>query len=117
MFELEALLLGIEPLTALAVGVGALALAPLVGVVGSWVEQSSLAPNIEESVSSVKESARDAAKNGLIFVFDAFDKTQGFFAEVGESFQDLIAEAKSDLAASKYDSEESSLRQISIVSE
>uniref|UniRef100_B8HLY1 DUF5132 domain-containing protein n=1 Tax=Cyanothece sp. (strain PCC 7425 / ATCC 29141) TaxID=395961 RepID=B8HLY1_CYAP4 len=87
--ELEALLLGLEPITALAIGVGALAIAPVVGAIDSMTG------------SSLGESARSAAKTGMIWAFDAFDKTQSVVAEAGESFQDLIAEAKAERSSSK----------------
>ncbi len=84
--ELEALFLGLEPVTALAVGVGVLALAPLVGMA---------------TKSELADSARETAKKGLVFVFETFDKAQSAVAEAGESFQDLVAEAKAERAASQ----------------
>lgn len=87
MFELETLLLGLEPITALTIGVGALLLAPAIGAVNSLTG------------NSISDSSRSAAKTGLIWVFEAFDHTQGAVAEAGESLQDLIAEAKSDRAS------------------
>lgn len=93
--ELEALLLGLEPLTALGIGVGSLLLAPVVGVVGSAMGSDSALGN------SLSESSRSLAKTGVGWAVDTFDKTQTFFAETGESFQDLVAEAKNDLKNSK----------------
>lgn len=84
--EWEALFLGLEPVTALAVGVGVLALAPLVGMAAK---------------SELADSARETAKKGLVMVFEAVDKAQSAVAEVGESFQDLVAEAKAERAASQ----------------
>ena len=95
MLELEALLLGLEPITALGIGIGALVLTPAIGAVGSVVGADSAMG------SSLTESSRSLAKTGLVWVFDAFDKTQTFFAEAGESFQDLVAEAKTDLNTAK----------------
>jgi hypothetical protein len=82
--ELEALLLGLEPVTALTIGVGALLLAPAIGAVNSMTD------------NSVSETARNAAKTGLVWAFEAYDKTQQALAEANESFQDLIAEAKAE---------------------
>jgi hypothetical protein len=93
--ELEALLLGLEPVTALAIGVGALVLAPVVGAVGSLAGKD---PAVGDSLA---ESSKALAKAGLIWSFDVFDKTQTFFAEAAESFQDLVAEARSDQAVAK----------------
>ena len=95
MLELEALLLGLEPITALGVGVGALILAPTIGAVGSAVGANAAVG------SSLTESSRSIAKTGLVWIFDAFDKTQAFFAEAGESFQDLVAEARTELNTAK----------------
>ncbi len=110
MFELEALFLGLEPLTALAIGVGALLLAPLASATASYVSQHP------EMTSSVGESVRGAAKQGLIFTFEAAEKTQGFFAEASECLQDLVAEAKSDLANQKAQAD-SEPREVTIVAE
>jgi hypothetical protein len=84
--EFEALFLGLEPVTALAVGVGVLALAPLVGMA---------------TKSELADSARETAKNTLVVVFEVFDKAQSALAEAGESLQDLVAEAKAERAASQ----------------
>lgn len=86
MFELEALLLGLEPMTAIAVGVGALVLAPVVGAIDS------------ATGNSLSEGTRSAAKTAMIWGFQAFDKVQSSVAEASESFQDLVAEAKADLS-------------------
>lgn len=93
--ELEALLLGLEPLTALGIGVGSLVLAPVVGVVGSAMGSNS------ELGNSLSESSRSLAKTGVGWALDTYDKTQTFFAETGESFQDLVAEAKNDMKNTK----------------
>lgn len=82
--ELEALLLGLEPITALTIGVGALVLVPVVSAVNSMTG------------NSISDTARSAAKTGLVFALDAVDKTQRAVAETGESFQDLMAEAKAE---------------------
>lgn len=117
--ELEALLLGLEPLTALTIGIGALAIAPVAGAIGSAMGSKSEAGN------SLSESSRNLAKSGLVSVFDAFDKTQKVFAEAGESFQDLVAEARNDLNNSrsnehtngKSNGVDNSPHQVTIVSE
>ncbi|KGF71531.1 hypothetical protein DO97_17845 [Neosynechococcus sphagnicola sy1] len=88
--ELEALLLGAEPLTALAIGIGSLALAPVLGAAHAL--SSSGQPT--EILDKLQENARTAAKNGIAWGMDAVEKTQVFLAEAGESLQDLVAEAK-----------------------
>ncbi len=100
--ELEALLLGLEPMTALAVGIGALAIAPVVGAVDSLTGHN------------ITDSTRSAAKTGLVWVFEAFDKTQSAAAEVSESFQDLIAEAKADRITSANGTVEAAPREVTI---
>ncbi len=102
MFELEALLLGIEPVTALAVGAGALILVPVVSAIDAVTG------------SKMSESTRGVAKDGLVWAFDAFDKAQHTFAEASESVQDLIAEAKAELIESKNGADEKSPREVTI---
>ena len=91
----EALLFGLEPITALAVGAGALVLGGVGVVAGKDTAVGS----------SLEESSRNLAKAGLIWSFDVFDKTQSFVAEAAESFQDLVAEAKADQAVSRAKTE------------
>ncbi len=102
MFELEALLLGLEPITALGIGLGSLALAPVVGVVGSAMGTDSAVGN------SLTESSRSLAKSGLVWIIDTFDKAQTFVAEAGEAFQDLVVEAKTDINTAKSKAEQHS---------
>ncbi|MGG6269464.1 hypothetical protein ACQ4M3_28445 [Leptolyngbya sp. AN03gr2] len=102
MFELEALLLGLEPVTALTIGVGALLVAPVVGAIDSMTG------------GNVSDGARNAAKTGLVWAFEAFDKVQHTVAETSESVQDLIAEAKSEMGESKNGSSEPSPREVTI---
>lgn len=102
MFELEALLLGLEPMTAAAVGVGALLLAPVIGAVDSATN------------NSLSEGAKSVAKTGLIWGFQAFEKAQSAVAEASESFQDLVAEAKADMASSKNGTHETPPREVTI---
>jgi hypothetical protein len=102
MFELEALLLGLEPLTALTIGVGALVLAPVVGAIDS------------ATGSKLSESTRSAAKTGMVMAFQAYDKAQHTLAEASESFQDLIAEAKSEMVTSMNKAEETAPREVTI---
>ena len=89
MFELEALLFGLEPVTAVVAGAGALLLIPVVGAIDSLTG------------SKLTESTRSVAKNGLVMVFEAVDKAQHTFAEASESVQDLIAEARSEMNEAK----------------
>jgi hypothetical protein len=100
--ELEALLLGLEPMTALAVGVGALVIAPVIGAVDSLTGHN------------IAESTRSVAKTGMVWAFEAFDKTQSAAAEVSESFQDLMAEAKAERMSSKNGTAEAIPREVTI---
>lgn len=102
MLELEALLLGIEPVTAMTVGVGALVLTPVVGVIDSMTG------------SNLSEGTRSAAKTGLVWAFESFDKAQHTFAEASESVQDLIAEARAEMNNSHNGSEEATPREVTI---
>jgi len=88
--EFEALLLGIEPLTVAVIGAGALIAAPVV----------SLATG-----QDLSEAARTAAKTGINWAHEGFEKTQAFLAETSESFQDLVAEAQAERANTQSNSE------------
>ena len=92
--DLEALLLGIEPVTVLTVGIAAVVLAPVARAVGSVVVGS----NIGESVSA---SAREFTKNGLVLGFDALDNLPTAFAETQAAFRDVFAEAMVEHMANK----------------
>lgn len=83
--EWEALLLGLEPLTAAAIGVGVAATAPVLAAIDS------------ATGSKFSESTRTAAKQGMVLAMQAFDTMQSAVAEAQESVQDLMAEAKNDL--------------------
>ncbi len=87
--EFEALLLGLEPLTVLALGVGAVAVAPVVGAVDSMTGHN------------LTEQARNAAKSGLMWAFETYEKAQTAVAEASESFQDLVAEARAEMIEKK----------------
>jgi Protein of unknown function (DUF5132) len=100
--ELEALLLGLEPMTAAVIGVGALVMAPVIGAIDAATGHN------------LSESTRSTAKTGLVMAFQAFDKVQSAAAEAGESFQDLIAEAKADIRASKNGASDPSPREVTI---
>jgi hypothetical protein len=102
MFELEALFLGLEPVTALAVGAGALILVPVVSAVDSMTG------------SNMSESTRSVAKDGLVWAFEVFDKAQHAVAEASESVQDLIAEAKAEMTDSRNGSDEKAPREVTI---
>ncbi len=93
--EILELLFFEEPLAALAIGVGALVIAPILGVAGTVAGKDTA---VGESLS---ESSKNLAKAGILWGMDIFDKTQSAVAEAGESFQDLVAEAKADRAAAK----------------
>ncbi len=104
----EVLLFGLEPMTALAVGVGALVLAPVIGVAGTLAGKDTA---VGESLS---ESSKNLAKAGLLWGMDVFDKTQTFVAEAGESFQDLVAEARAERAVATSKAPDQTPHQIPI---
>jgi len=76
-------ILGLEPLAAFLVSVGALMLAPV----------------ITAASKPVLDASQELAKTGLVWGIDVLEKTETFFTEVGESFQDIVAEAKAEHAA------------------
>ena len=108
--EFEALFLGLEPLTALAVGLGAVVLVPVVDAVGKAVGQQDLS-------APLAETAREKTKEALVWGIEAFEKAQVAFAEAEESFRDLVADAKAESAAKKVASEPLTPREVEIVSE
>ncbi len=93
--EILELLFFEEPLIALTVGLGTLLLAPVLGAAGVLAGKDTA---VGESLS---ESSKNLAKAGIIWGMDVLDKTQSVVAEAGESFQDLVAEAKVDRATAK----------------
>lgn len=92
--EFEALFLGLEPLTALAVGIGALALAPVVTTVGKAMGHDNLG-------EPLAESAKEHTKKAMVWGLDAFENVQSSFAEAEESFRDLVADAQAERTAKK----------------
>jgi hypothetical protein len=100
--EFEALLLGFEPVTALAVGIGAAIFKPVVDVVSNAVQKD---PRLSESLpkmgEALSESAKEAVKNSLVWGFETFENAQTAFAEAEESFRDLVADAKTEYVVKK----------------
>lgn len=88
--DLEALLLGAEPIFALGVGLGVLALGSAVTALGNT-----------EAGQSLVESGRDLTKHGIKWGIETFDKVQTNIAEAGESWNDLVAEAQSEIKTTK----------------
>jgi hypothetical protein len=113
MFELESLLLGLEPVTALAIGAGAILLAPVVDVLGDTLKQDERLSSLGESV---KTSARQATKDALVWGLDLVDNVQSGLAEAQESFNDLLAEAREaqDLKRVQEESEVFTPRSINV---
>jgi hypothetical protein len=91
--DFEALFLGIEPIVALTLGAAAIAIGTGVSLVGNT-----------EVGKTITHSGRDLTKNGIKWGIDAVDKLQGTVAEAGESWNDLVAEAQSELKASRNSS-------------
>lgn len=118
--EFEALLLGLEPLTALAVGVGAVILVPVVTSVGSALGGNDSNSNSNSNLTeSLTESTKDFTKKGLVWGFEALENVQTIFSEAEESFRDLLADAKTEHLQKKNqsESENSKPHNIEIVTE
>jgi hypothetical protein len=109
--NLEALLLGLEPVTALAVGLGAVILAPVVSAVGSAAGVDS--NKLGEAVS---ESARELTKNSLVWGIEALENAQATYAQAEESFRDLVADAMTEHKIKKTE-EKKEPRDVEILSE
>ena len=107
--EFEALLLGLEPLTALAIGIGALALAPVVTTVGKAMGQENLG-------EPLAETAREQTKKAMVWGLEAFENAQSSFAEAEESFRDLVADAQAERTVNKVH-DRAEPREVEIVSE
>ncbi len=84
--EFEALL----PVAALGAGIAALALAPVIGALG----------NTEVS-KSLSETGRNLTKNGIKMGIEAYENVQATLAEAGETWNDIVAEAKTEVKAKK----------------
>jgi hypothetical protein len=93
MLELEALILSIEPVAALAVGVGAVLLAPLADALGETAKNDDRLNNLGNSLA---DSARETSKNVMVWGIEMMEGAQSAFAEVQESFNDLVAEAQAE---------------------
>ncbi|WOB42626.1 DUF5132 domain-containing protein [Thermoleptolyngbya oregonensis NK1-22] len=116
MFELESLLLGLEPVTAVAIGAGAILLAPLVDVLGDALKEDE---RLSKFGDSVKTSARQATKDALVWGIDLVDNVQSGIAEAQESFNDLLAEAREarDMKRAQEESEAFTPRSINVEAE
>lgn len=105
MEALESLLFGIEPMTALVVGVGAVLLAPVIGAASSAMGQSGEAAEpgdpVSQAVGTASDTARDWAKGAMVWGLGVVEGIQTSVAEVGESFQDFVAEARADYETQK----------------
>ncbi|WP_013334280.1 DUF5132 domain-containing protein [Gloeothece verrucosa] len=66
-------------------GIGVAALVVLAPIVGY------LNPEVGKAMS---DSGRNLAKTGIKFGLDAYEKLQGSVVEAGQSWEDLVAEAK-----------------------
>lgn len=115
---------GLQQLTAVALGTGALACLPVIANSGGEEAASTDSPQVASSESSNEpptsnpsaapgfslpqfsfelpelpsplDASRSLVKAGLVFLFDIADQTHNFFAEIGESVQDLVTEAKQE---------------------
>ena len=108
MEALESLLFGIEPLTALAVGIGAILLAPVIGAFSSREDQQDEESDAEstenpvtQTFNSASDTAKDFAKDAIVFGMDIIENIQTTLAEASESFQDFVAEAREEFETQK----------------
>ena len=101
--DLEALLLGVEPVAALAVGIAALALAPAISALGN-----------SEAGKSLADSGRDLTKSGIKWGIETFEKVQGTVAEAGESWNDIVAEAEAEIRAAKNSAQSEAPKEVEI---
>ncbi|MEB3156361.1 MAG: hypothetical protein VKO26_02850, partial [Cyanobacteriota bacterium] len=92
-------MLELETLAAFVIGAGLMALVPAVAAVAG--KESKL-------TTAVSNTGRSITKQGLKVGLVVADKTSGVvksvgrgLSEVGESFSDVLAEAKNDLAQTK----------------
>ena len=108
--EFEALFLGLEPLAALAVGIGALALAPVVTTIGKAMGHDKLG-------EPLAESAKEHTKKAMVWGLDTIENAQSAFAEAEESFRDLVADAQAERTAKKAQTNHAEPREVEIVSE
>ena len=108
--EFEALFLGLEPLAALAVGIGALALVPVVDTLGKAMGRENMA-------EPLAESAREHTKKAMVWGLDAMENAQSAFAEAEESFRDLVADAQAERRSNKTQTNNAEPREVEIVSE
>lgn len=108
--EFEALFLGLEPLSALAVGIGALALAPVVNTVGKAMGQEKLG-------EPLAESAREHTKKAMVWGLEAIENAQSAFAEAEESFRDLVADAQAERMSKMAEKQNTKPREVEIVSD
>ncbi|MDV3002097.1 MAG: hypothetical protein N5P05_003703 [Chroococcopsis gigantea SAG 12.99] len=101
--DFEALLLGLEPALALGIGLAALAAGPVVGALGNT-----------EMGKNFTESGRTLAKQGLKSGMETLEKVQGTIAEVGETWNDLVAEAQQEIKTERTAQSKSEPQNINI---
>ncbi|MFB2836125.1 DUF5132 domain-containing protein [Floridanema evergladense] len=108
MEAIEAVFFGIEPLAAIAVGIGAILLVPAIGALNSIIgkeSEESAAESTEnpvtQTVNSAGDTAKGFAKDAMVWGMDFIENIQTTIAEANESFQDFVAEAKADYETKK----------------
>jgi hypothetical protein len=101
--EFEALLLGAEPIVAFGAELGALALGSALVSLGN-----------SEAGKPLVQSGRDLTKHGLKWGMEAFGKVQETVAEAGESWNDIVAEARSEIKETKASAEAVAPREVEI---
>jgi hypothetical protein len=88
--EFEALLFGVEPVTALALGVAAVILTPVLKEIGSAIGSAMKSSELGKSVS---ESAKDIAKESLVLGMGAIDNLQFAYSQGQETVRDVVVDA------------------------
>jgi hypothetical protein len=72
-----------------------------VGVVAILVLGSLVILASPQTGKAITDTGRNAAKSGIKLGMEASEKLQATFVEVGQSWQDLVAEAKAETAAAR----------------
>ncbi|MFB2876346.1 DUF5132 domain-containing protein [Floridanema aerugineum] len=108
MEAIESVLFGIEPITAIVVGIGAILLAPAIGAVTSMIgkqdeetDTESTENPVTQTFNSAGDTAKGFAKDAMVWGMDVVENIQTTFAETSESFQDFVAEAKAEYETKK----------------
>ncbi|MGV2388517.1 MAG UNVERIFIED_CONTAM: DUF5132 domain-containing protein [Microcystis novacekii LVE1205-3] len=84
-----------------------------VGVVAILVLGSLVGLASPQTGKAITDTGRNAAKSGIELGMEASEKLQATFAEAGQSWQDLVAEAKAETAAARNTTQITSVEETS----